>query len=1437
MSEITIKEIDETSVSYGNGSVDSDGSNDDFLVSQSKTVSPSDVRQIIVPDKGYNALSQVIVQPIPKGSATIPDTYIEITPAVIVDTDGTVTAAVNADRGIAPAVYPGYVSTGTPGTLNVRGNTTLNLSKLEEHEYIPTTTDQTIPAQNWLAGDQIVKGDENLVPENIAEGVRIFDVLGTHVGGSTAVVQENVNYTVNHSGNSIEVTPETGFTAMEKVTLNVPAGSVETPNNVVISANPSIELNSLTGVITANTSASQGVAPSITTAGYVPIGSGTSRNISVSGSSTYNLATQAAKTITPTESSQTAVVAGKYTTGDVTVGAISSDYVGSGITRNDSSDLEASGKTVNVPAGYYASNASKSVADGSATTPATTITANPTINVNSSGKITASVSTSKSVTPTVSEGYVSSGAAGTITVSGSAEQNLTTLGATTYTPGTTDQTIASGKYLTGTQTIKGDPNLLAGNIVNNVTIFGVTGSYAGSSSDPNVQQQKSYTANQAGTDMTINPDSGYTSIGQVLLTVPAGSATTPTTTITSNPTISIDEETGILTASYNKEQSITPTVSSGYVNNGTAGTITTTGSATYDLSDYIGIDIPNRFSLSSSGKTVTASSGYYPNDVSTNVASGYIEITGSVTIPPTISVNSETGEVTSEITDHTLEIPTALQPGWITGVRSNSFSISGTATQALPTQAAVTITPTEQTQTIESGKYLTGNITIDPISSSYVGSAIPRKDSSNLSESGATVTVPAGYYATNATKTITSGTASTPATTITSNPTISIDGETGILTASYTKEQNVAPTVSPGYVSNGTAGKITTTGSSTYNLSDYIGPDVPTQDSLSISGRTVTASAGYYAADTTADVALGSVTIGNKSITANPTVTIDSETGEITATVSGSTTVSPTVSAGYVNSGTAGTVTISGSKTQQLTTQAATTITPSDEVQTIEAGKYLTGDITVEAVDSNFVGSSVPRPSSLSRSGATVTAPAGYYPTNTSLTVPSASISMPASLSADTGVSKSIGSGTITLSKTGVTNNATVGTAGYAAAGSISGTSNLSLQASLTTKAAETITPGTTDKTIASGTYLTGVQTIKGDANLVSANILSGKTIFGVSGSVVVPTLEENKTYSVSNSGTVEITPTTGNSAMEKVTLTVPSGTATSAASISGTAATITAGTNTIKLTKTVSNIPRITTPGYISTGTAGNSTVELTANVNTNNSDSLTASGATVTAPAGYYAASASKSVTTMSLPTTIDASATSGYTSKATVSRSTSDQYINIPTGYNTAGAYYKISAVANGTAGTPTATKSVDTTNNVATVTPSVTNTTGYITGSTKTGTAVTVDINELGTVGVSNGGTGLTTITSGSYLKGGASNTVITRTASEVLSDINGVSTSALDIKMGRTDAVTNGNDNYTDLMSRGTKLMEKSVFDAVTNWTSTDAGGGGLVKGAIAWAYE
>lgn len=56
--------------------------------------------------------------------------------------------------------------------------------------------------------------------------------------------------------------------------------------------------------------------------------------------------------------------------------------------------------------------------------------------------------------------------------------NIQSKAAATYTPTTSDQTIAAGQYLSGAQTIEGDANLQAQYIANGVTIFGVVGSLA-----------------------------------------------------------------------------------------------------------------------------------------------------------------------------------------------------------------------------------------------------------------------------------------------------------------------------------------------------------------------------------------------------------------------------------------------------------------------------------------------------------------------------------------------------------------------------------------------------------------------------------------------------------------------------------------------------------------------------------------------------------------------------------------------------------------------------------------------------------------------------------------------------------------------------------------------------------------------------------------------
>lgn len=91
--------------------------------------------------------------------------------------------------------------------------------------------------------------------------------------------------------------------------------------------------------------------------------------------------------------------------------------------------------------------------------------ATPMIDVSAGGLITATTEQEK--------GYVPGGTK-------SATQQLTTQGAKTVTPTTTNQTaVASGRYTTGDVKVAGDANLVPENIAEGVSIFGVTGTLSG----------------------------------------------------------------------------------------------------------------------------------------------------------------------------------------------------------------------------------------------------------------------------------------------------------------------------------------------------------------------------------------------------------------------------------------------------------------------------------------------------------------------------------------------------------------------------------------------------------------------------------------------------------------------------------------------------------------------------------------------------------------------------------------------------------------------------------------------------------------------------------------------------------------------------------------------------------------------------------------------
>ena len=126
------------------------------------------------------------------------------------------------------------------------------------------------------------------------------------------------------------------------------------------------------------------------------------------------------------------------------------------------------------------------------------------------------------------------------------------------------------------------------------------------------------------------------------------------------------------------------------------------------------------------------------------------------------------------------------------------------------------VSPTESVQTLATnGKRMTEDVAVDAIPPDYIGSEVPRKTSENLTASGNTVTAPAGYYASDASKAISNASLSNQ--TISVTPDISVDAN-GLVTASKTYSTIKTPVSSAGYAKTTAAIQITANVSNTYQL-------------------------------------------------------------------------------------------------------------------------------------------------------------------------------------------------------------------------------------------------------------------------------------------------------------------------------------------------------------------------------------------------------------------------------------------------------------------------------------------------------------------------------------------------------------------------------------------------------------------------------------------
>ena len=243
------------------------------------------------------------------------------------------------------------------------------------------------------------------------------------------------------------------------------------------------------------------------------------------------------KSITPTESAQTITAdAGYDGLDEVDVSAIPSNYVGSGVTQRTSSDLSASGATVSVPSGYYASNASKAVSSGTEGTPTATkgtvtnhsVTVTPSV-TNTSGYIVGSTINGTAVSVSASE-LVS----GTVNITASGNTDVTNYATASVASGSATASATKGTVTNHSVTVTPSVTRTAGYITAgtaNGTAVTVSASELVSGSETKTTNGTYDVTNLAS--LVVNVSGGGSGIGDLLATTAIGAYSTTSTQATS----------------------------------------------------------------------------------------------------------------------------------------------------------------------------------------------------------------------------------------------------------------------------------------------------------------------------------------------------------------------------------------------------------------------------------------------------------------------------------------------------------------------------------------------------------------------------------------------------------------------------------------------------------------------------------------------------------------------------------------------------------------------------------------------------------------------------------------------------------------------------------------------------------------------------------------